>query len=502
MKSLIIPRYLAYVSSGVVPAIVAIFFVQHYFGASIFSFIPVWSDEIEYWHEILSFSHNGFSIGYYTIEENLPPLSSVTHFGTHGPFFPMLYGSIAKITGWLPYSGPLFNLFFLSIAITIFLSLIRANLYSVLLTTITFVSFWPIQLYLPSTMQEPLHFAIAILLAGLFHRYMTDEGRPRWLLVTIPVMLTMVSLVKPTWSVLFIPYLFITFRANLQKSKRTLLITGTVILGTFLFAYKLYSAPFPSSFVSSFLIVLSSSPTEAFKYFVNHLASNLAVYLSLQNTFVTEYLLRIQFIAAAIFGIIIYFRFQKSDNHQLESVLHISNLLIPFALIIAFYDVGDWRDYRILAPHVLFSLALFLAQKKMLPCMTMLAISILTIPSFSEIYWKFHQDHFQNEMQKLQLNRANLSALLHYRKDVSPWGNSLLMDVKLIQPFLVNLPAGFGINTVMDWNRIQYPLKSEYVLIQQEIYSQISNKVRFRPIVSSDNRTLYLNLDSPGLNRL
>ena len=500
MKLSILIRYLAYITAAAIPAIVAVFLVRYYFSANIFSFMPVWNDEIDYWHEILSFSKNGFSIGYYTIEEIPPPLSPLTNFGTHGPFFPMLYGSVAKIAGWFPSSGPLFHLFFLSIAITIFLSLIRANLYTVLLTTIAFVSFLPIQLYIPTTMQEPLHFAIAIVLAGLFHRYMSDEGRSRWLLVAIPAMLTMASLIRPTWSALFIPYLFLTFRADSQKSKKLLLMSGTVILGVFFLAYTLFSAPHPDLVIHGFLAVFNSSPAEAFVYITKIIGSNLASFFSLQNPFEVETSLRIQFIAAAIIGMILYFKYRKSYNDQFESVIHICNLFVPFVLVVTLHNVGGWRDYRFIGPHVLLSVALFVAQKKMLPCMIMTAISLLTIPSFSTIYKELHEDHFQSEIRKSQLIQANFPALLHYRRYVSPWGNSLLLDVNSFQPFLVNLPAGIGINAVMDWNRIQYPLKSEFVLIQPEIYSQISYKVRFRPIASGNHGTLYLNLDSPGLN--
>lgn len=500
MRLSILSRYLAYIASAAIPALVAFFLVRHYFDTSLYSFSPVWNDEIDYWHEILSFSQNGFSIGYYTIEEIPSPLSEFTHFGTHGPFFPILYGGIARITGWLPSSGPLFNLCFISAAIVIFLSLIRANLYTALLATAAFVSFLPIQFYIPSTMQEPLHYAIAILLAGLFHRYQTDEGRPRWLLAAIPAMLTIASLIRPTWSILFIPYLFLTFSANSHKSKALLLISGALISGIFLFAFALYSAPYPDSFVSGLLAILSSSSADAFKHFASHLASNLEGYFSLHDPFVAEKSLRIQFVVAAIFGTIIHSGFRKFNNYRFESLIHICNLLIPFAFVIALYDVGDWRDYRVMAPHILFSWALFSARKKTLPCMIMLAISLLTIPAFSGTYKQLHTGHFQKDAQSATMVREDFPSIIRYRKDVSPWGNSILVDISSLQPFLVGLPAGIGINAVIDWNRIRYPLKSEFVLIEPEIYSQISYKVRLRPIVSGNHGTLYLNLDSPGIN--
>lgn len=499
MKFTVLLRYLTYITSAAIPALFAAFLVRHYFGTSIVSFTPVWNDEIDYWHQILSYAQNGFAIGYYTVEEIPSPLSSVTGFGTHGPFFPILYGSVAKVTGWFPYSGPLFHMLFLSIAIFIFLALIRASLSTVLLATITLVLFLPIQMYFPSTMQEPLHYAFAIVLAGQFYRYMTDEVRSRWLLFSIPALLIIASLLRPTWSVLFIPYLFLTISAASQKSKALLLASGTVILGVFLFAYTLYSAPYPDLFIQNFFAAFNSSPAEGFNYFIGHFVSNLAGYFSLKDPFEVEKILRIQYIAAVIFVTINYFNLKKPGRYPFETLMHFCNLLIPLALVISLYYVDGWLDYRLIAPHVLFSIAFFSAQNKTLPCLTMLAISLLATPAFSETYKQFHSDHFQAAARDARLLPEQFSPFIKYRKDVTPWGNSLLIDMDSLQPYLVGLPAGIGINTVLDWNHINYPLKSAYVLIEPEIYAQISYKVRLRPIANSMHGTLYLNLDSPGL---
>ena len=489
--------YLAYIASAVVPAALAIFLVKYCFQADLSSFVPTWNDEIDYWHEILSFAQNGFSSGYYTIEEIPSALSSVTRFGTHGPLFPMLYGSVAKFVGWIPSSGPIFNLCALSIAITIFLLLIRANLYTILLATITFVSFWPIQIYLPSTMQESTHYAIAMVLAGQFYRYIADEKKSKWLLITIPILLFIASLLRPTWSVLFIPYFILIFR-DTPQSKIQIWILGVATLGTFFYAFTLYASPYPNNFISHFFIVLNSSPTEAVKYFAIHFSSNLVSYFSLQNPLYIEEFLRLQFVITVVFGVIIYPRFQEFKSGQFESVIHIFNLIAPLAIVISLYDVGDWRDCRVLAPHVLFSIALLLAQRKVFFCMLIFAVSLLSIPSFFEAYKQLHESHFLNKEKNVALLQDGVFSVIKYKKDGTPWGNSLLIDMDSLQSFIVSVPAGIGINAVLDWNRIQYPLKSAYIFLRPGIYQHISDKVHFQTIASSVLGTLYLNLDSPA----
>ena len=50
-------------------------------GGTIAASHPIWSDELGYWHEILSFTEKGLDFGYYTINERIPQvLSLFIHF--------------------------------------------------------------------------------------------------------------------------------------------------------------------------------------------------------------------------------------------------------------------------------------------------------------------------------------------------------------------------------------------------------------------------------------
>ena len=77
---------------------------------SVFDSVPCWSDELAYWHEILSFSQKGFNFGYYTVNEALPTCMS---FGTHGFGAVSIYALFGKIFGWKAYSMVIANAFFM-----------------------------------------------------------------------------------------------------------------------------------------------------------------------------------------------------------------------------------------------------------------------------------------------------------------------------------------------------------------------------------------------------
>ena len=98
--------------------------------------------------------------------------------------------------------GPVFGALAFIAAATLWLLLTRPPL---LVTALLFASFWPVVLALPTTMQEPLHFAIGCVLAPLLLRLLKDDDpRPRTL-IACALVLCLASLVRPVWALLAIP---------------------------------------------------------------------------------------------------------------------------------------------------------------------------------------------------------------------------------------------------------------------------------------------------------
>src|SRR5271166_1469678 len=76
--------------------------------ATLLDCYPYLNDEVHYWNEVACFARAGFAGGYCVPNEQTAP-ASWTHFGPHGPGFPVVFGTLARIVGWHPASGPLFN---------------------------------------------------------------------------------------------------------------------------------------------------------------------------------------------------------------------------------------------------------------------------------------------------------------------------------------------------------------------------------------------------------
>src|SRR5262249_999361 len=131
-------------------------------GVSLDKFTPAASDEIGYYLQINAFVHHGFSGGYFTISEKPAP-ASFSHFGVHGPLFPVLYGAIGRLVGWEFRTGPFINLALLTLAVAVYCLMIRPTVGQALLGTALLATFWPFYLCVLSVLQDPVHWAIAIL---------------------------------------------------------------------------------------------------------------------------------------------------------------------------------------------------------------------------------------------------------------------------------------------------------------------------------------------------
>ena len=91
------------------PAAIVLALIGLVFQAGPRQFLPWWNDEIIYWKEIASIGRVGLHAGYITVHEQ-PPRASFFRSGPHGPVFPLIYGGVARVAGWRPYSAFVVNL--------------------------------------------------------------------------------------------------------------------------------------------------------------------------------------------------------------------------------------------------------------------------------------------------------------------------------------------------------------------------------------------------------
>lgn len=459
------------------------------------------NDEVGYWHMTLTFSQVGFQGGYYTLNE-VPSRAQFSHFGPHGPLFPMIYGSIGRLIGWHFYSATVINIAFVTLALGIFVWLTQPNLKQLIITNLLLFTFWPLWLFIPSNMQESLHHSTAIILAGLFLRLrLSPDVSSKFRFIAFALLL-IASLLRFTWSILFIPFFLVKREHTTWLSTTQLLGRTLVLIALTFFAFQYLASPFPN-FISGLIETFNTSWLNGLSLLAMHAVSNFSNLLNLSSGIPLEVSQRYQSLLIVVFGLISYqfgYKIQKSMSlveTKPELLFHLINLGLPLILLVLFYEVNpNWRDYRTLAPHLLLSLLLLTRSPRSWLVWGVIITNTLLIQNFMMVYQKNPYRYLVYDSQRVSIFREQVKDFLVYEKDANPWCNTLLVRVKNYTPELMVVPAGIGFSATFGWDQLQTPLKSRYILLNQaddEMYRHKFNLKRLTRTISGD---LYLNLDS------
>jgi hypothetical protein len=480
-----------------VPAAVSLLLPAMLMGSRLDAYTPAWSDEVVYWHSALTFSQVGFDGGYYTHAEQPAP-AAFSHFDTHGPWFPMLLGGVAGLAGWYPHSVPSLNLLLLTAALALFVYLTRPDARQLLFMGLLLLVFWPALLYAPSSMQESLHQSAGIVLAALFFiRLAQGENTPRRLLAAALVLIALAALLRLTWALLFLPLL--AYGSGRARQVR-LLLAGAGFVAAFLL-FQWLGAPYPYNFTTRLLPILAANPAEGLSIWLRQFIGNLRR-LTLGEPL--EIALRFQvflLVAALLIGRASASRalvrarrwlFGGSRLPAGEAGFHLVNLGLLLALNLALYDIFAWRDYRVLAPHLLLSALLLIAFRRLRLAGLLIATGALLLPAFLSTYRDLHQAHFNADRAEMAAFASTLETHVRYQPGApSAWCNTILTDD--LPPLLLGVPAGIGFSVDATMEQVILPPKSRYLLIRPENAARLAASAPLRHLESLPGRDLYLN---------
>ncbi|MDD4968583.1 MAG: hypothetical protein PHT07_04050 [Paludibacter sp.] len=404
---------------------------------SVFHSIPCWSDELAYWHEVLSFSQKGFNFGYYTLNEVQPTCLS---FGTHGFGAVSVYALFAKIFGWKAYSMVIANAFFVSfsfLVLTILTKISSRNLLFILFFTLSYI---PLVLFSGTSMTELLNFSILILYVAMFQVYFKNNGQ-KWLVLLL-LFCTAISFIRIIYILLFLPLLFI--RKNEFKFDSKFLISAAfwiIASGLLFLGNNLFVSPYPDSFLSE--LFKSAGISEFVRNFAIHFAQNTWNFINPFSENSIQVLQRYFELFICVVCLwksnLLQTKFKKIGMDYFLAFL----ILFLFLLVsIAAYDVFDWRDYRVMAP-VLFGCILFLIlnDKPFIASSSLVSniagiVFLFLLPQVSESFNKGRYD---------QITGNQVLAKIEYTENpVSRFENTVVVQ-QFNANVVLNIPAGIGI---------------------------------------------------------
>lgn len=456
------------------PVVVAALLARIGTGKWLGRFVPFFSDEIDYWRETATFLTSGFGGGHYGWNEH-PASAGWTHFGPHGPVVELIYGLPGKLFGW-SFAAPLYvNLAVFLIAGVLALVIagrpgarVGVGVAAVLCT------FWPLMLYLPSAMEEPLNQAIAILAAGAFARLVTRGGSRRlfgWLLALIIA----ASLLRVTWSFLLLPWVVLLTRGAPRRSRLLALaaaLAGILVLFGF---YSWTAAQYP--FGIDYQVQHAHGLGTKLRLLWENTKLNIQLFLHLRSGDSTtlETLQRFELVAAivALLGaggwLLDRTRREKVAATDRDFVLVALLILIPMvAATVVAWQVGLFADFRALAPCFVLVLVLGMlvgGRRVRYSIAALVLVNVAFVVTYANLARDWNRLHLQPDTHAISSARGVFDVAINPAPGAGPWCRTLLWGINYVPPALLALRPEVAVMLSFAPGSLHAPLRSGYVAL-------------------------------------
>jgi hypothetical protein len=491
------------------PGLATLLLLRLFLGASVTDFVPATDDEMFLWRQEVTFAEAGLDGGFYTYEEQRAAFS-LSHFGAHGVAFPLLFGTLGRLIGWTPYTGIILNLIVVTLALAMMVLTSRPNTRQLALLALLLLTFWPLFWALTANSQEALNLALAILFAILLASWLKGERLVtvgNRALFTLGVMA--VGLARPFWTLLLIPVAALT--PGYRRRPLYWLVALGAIAVTFL-AVVYTSAPFPN-FLRDLLQTISKAPANVAGLFFSHLRGNVLQFFPLDENNPLFFLARFQvlfllLVFVALVALAIWRKrsqFSDREGSNRQNLFHSLNLGLLLATVVLFYIPNGDPGFRLYTPYILLTAILLVAYGRYWLVVLLIAAHLAAAPLFfSELKAK-RERHFSFAPNEVAAFRQATEPFLEYDSSASPWENTLLIDGGLLCyrvrcDYLTAVPPGMGISVIFFPERLQAPLKSKYLLLddegRQRLVARLGDRLHLRLLTPTAYGDLYLNLDA------
>jgi hypothetical protein len=464
-----------------------------YFNYSLADFTPATpNDQLDYFLESQAYCHYGWNAGYFAIGEEPAP-AAFSHMGVHGPFFPALYGLLGRCFGLSYRSGPLFNVWILCAAIAVYCWLSRPSGRQVLWLALFFLTYWPCYAFVYSWMQDVLHIAVAVVLAGIFTALLsrTPLSRAVWFRVAAVVFVCGAALLRISWA-LILPPMFLLFlpRYTSKTVAAALLASGVGIL-LLMITFRWICAPFsniPTAFLMNKLLTLDVDPKVLFGHMWTNLQEFRRFYLGVEKMVGYEHLglLGLFCVLAGLIlgarmwspkGTAFLRRFDLIDRPG-ETFFCCYNQLVITVATVATYWVGNGGAMRLFSTYVpLALLVVFAGGKRTFQYLfvAVIAFNLLMSTRCLRQVQELTHDSFSYPARTAAFKETIRDDIV-FTPGANGWDNTLLTD--RVPPEFAGLPPGIGVSTITSYESLARP-KSRYILASREVIEKAKTKVRF-----------------------
>ncbi len=450
------------------------------------TFYGVYNDAFYYWRQIYTFSEVGLQGGYYTAFE-YPALADYSHYYFYGPWYPGLYGTAGKLLGWYAHTPIVFNMAIISLALGLYAWWFRHHWQHLLWASTVSVMLPGILLYIPTNMQESVHYTLAIVLAIPISVLLRERDKTsRLTLFVLGSVAFFASLMRPTWLVIFIIlFLFYSQRLTLWHW----FITGVRLLPVVAFIgliIRQHAAPY----IAFQIIEEGSNIGRIIQNTLERAINNLASWNSdLWSDKVHRYQILVLLISLP----------QRFSTPEI--LFHLLNMGLPQLSVILFYSVSSGRDLRHLVPHLLLSVLLLVEFRQTRLLKILFLMQLVILPFFIGTYADLWQQQFQSDQTVYRAFAETLDEVVVYDAQArNAWCNTLLVMVKDRAEFAIGFPpelmwldGGIGISFQTLAIPVETPYKSRYILLDEEDVTYFGLNPDLQPLITTTIGTFYEN---------
>ena len=510
-------RKFAYITLAVLvitlPVLIVSYLLFSQFNATLFDHVPFYNDEIYHWHQSVSFMEAGFNNGYYTLDENIP-LAEFSHYYAWGAWVYVFYGMIGRVTGFPLHVIATINLVAYMSSVAFFIYSVRPSWQKLILLGFILSTFIPLIIYMPSSLLQLLNLAIAIGFATGFYHLLTRPVGWRFLLA-MSVFAVLAGLLRPTYALFLAPMFAL---ANTERTLKNTIIAGFKALPLVLIAaigFYTSAAPFPHFRT---ILFLGDDPLTV-------KLANFGIYIRQSFVWMTEgasiimaqrFQIGLLIILLIAWGIWMWHR-QKSDETawRWELALHLYNLIGFYTATILFHETLGGHDYRVMSPHLLFSLVLLVAFRRNLLVIPIIAMSLFWMPDALNEY-QYKAINFDGTVAQQFADWRSIMGddLVYDAEAESPWCNTVMtssfytLDAAGQPAMLLAIDAGLGLSWAFDWVFPEFDLpvpddytipdtfQSRYLILTDADFESWGQSLNLERLERAPQGAVYLNLDA------
>ena len=445
-----------------------VLFINGY-GLTLNNLLLYMNDEV-YWHaQTAAAVQYGMPAGYFGYNGSYAKIGT---FNTWGPFPFIPYVICGKIFGAGIYSRHIFNIFFIALALVLFMILVKAD-NKTMAFLICLFSLMPLNsAYLLTSMSEPERFAIAIILAGIFVRLVKFETGPIFKYFITPVVILGSSFIYYLF-LIFIPlYIFIIFEK--KKILERIIISAAIFAAvgaTVLYITSIMSSPYNirsglSDSVNRIMFYLTSgedlfqSVKGIFRVFWGNLAHfgpvNLINISYFENGFCSVYIAGFELTIAVSCLFLIFNRKNRDALNKVFIFLYVSGCFImAFALL---YAEEPLTVVRGLNCAWLFLVFFYTASKQkplryghLFEISQIIIILIVFISGISFINSVCYNEYTAAQKTvHIMYEKDRIENVMKVNTDSNRWNNTIAYYGDLSTEYL-EIPDGFGLNYMTEY---------------------------------------------------